>query len=212
MLGDLVSGIFGYAGARSTNKANLRIAREQMAFQERMSNTAYSRAARDMQRAGLNRILALGGPASTPPGAGATMNDPVAAGMNAALSRKTMKNIDAEIENKKAQAYKTRTEADILQPKKTIMDTIEKGAESMLSSGKKMLTDSPAQVRERLNKQLKMEDPKGHDNFNRPWQGEILEDGKRRYKPLPNGQWWDRRDKKRVDMITTKRKNVKRKK
>lgn len=38
-------------------------------FQRDMSNTAYQRAARDMEKAGLNRILALGSPASTPGGA-----------------------------------------------------------------------------------------------------------------------------------------------
>lgn len=37
-------------------------------FQERMANTAYQRAAKDLDKAGLNRILALGSPAATPGG------------------------------------------------------------------------------------------------------------------------------------------------
>lgn len=60
----LVSGLFGQSSAR-----------EQMDFQRQMSNTQYTRAARDLERAGLNRILALGSPASAPPGASASMPD-----------------------------------------------------------------------------------------------------------------------------------------
>lgn len=44
-------------------------AKDQMAFQERMASTQYQRAAKDLQAAGLNRIIALGSPASAPSGA-----------------------------------------------------------------------------------------------------------------------------------------------
>jgi hypothetical protein len=74
----VIGGLLGFRGQRDVNKRNLQIAREQMAFQERMSNTAYQRAARDLEAAGLNRILALGSPATTPAGALATMQNPLA--------------------------------------------------------------------------------------------------------------------------------------
>ena len=72
-------GLLGRRGQRDANRMNLQIAREQMAFQERMSSTAYQRATEDLEAAGLNRILALGTPASTPTGASAVMQNPDAA-------------------------------------------------------------------------------------------------------------------------------------
>lgn len=104
--GSLVGGLMGWSGAKDANKRNLQIAREQMAFQERMSGTAYQRAAKDLEAAGLNRILAFGKPASTPPGAAQRMENekaPIAAGMqnaaniaaNTALQISQAKNLDA---------------------------------------------------------------------------------------------------------------------
>lgn len=73
--GPIIGGLFGASGQRSANAANLRIARENREWQTQMSNTAYQRAARDLEAAGLNRILALGSPASTPAGNIATMQN-----------------------------------------------------------------------------------------------------------------------------------------
>lgn len=62
----VVPGIGDAMAAKDQNKANLAAADRAMQFSERMSSTAYQRAAKDMEAAGLNRILSYANPASAP--------------------------------------------------------------------------------------------------------------------------------------------------
>ena len=135
--GNLLGNIMGFASpllgaafsafsARRQNKAAEKRAREQMAFQERMSNTAYQRSAKDLEAAGLNRILALGNSASTPSGAMAPVVNEGQPAINTALSIKRqqveIKNIEADTWQKKAttrlsgeQGFKTFSESRNIQ-------------------------------------------------------------------------------------------------
>ncbi|QCQ85123.1 DNA pilot protein [Blackfly microvirus SF02] len=100
MIGEAITAIGSYFSAKDTNKANEKMAREQMAFQERMSSTAHQREVADLKAAGLNPILSAGGDgSSTPPGARAEMMD---AGGTAISSAMASKRLNAEIENIRA--------------------------------------------------------------------------------------------------------------
>lgn len=115
----LITGVLGAAGTALANQSNRSMSREQMRFQERMSNTAAQRSVADYRAANLNPALAYERSASSPSGASATMGDAVSSGLSSALAtRRAIADIElikSQIEATKAGAAKTNTEREIAQ-------------------------------------------------------------------------------------------------
>jgi len=73
----LASAYINYRSQKETNQNNITLSKEQMAWQERMANTAHQREVADLEAAGLNPNLSAGGNGSaTPSGSVPTLQAP----------------------------------------------------------------------------------------------------------------------------------------
>lgn len=118
----IIGGVFSGLGQRSANRANLRIARENRAWQQMMSNTAVTRRFADLERAGINPLLAGRYDASTPPGNIATMGNVGLAASQGAMSGAEVglkgaqrKQAKASVDNIWQDTAKKRAEANYIQ-------------------------------------------------------------------------------------------------
>jgi len=143
-LGGIIGAGLGLVGQQQTNRANIDIAqqasaasaamsREQMDFQERMRETQYQTAIQDMQKAGLNPMLAYSqGGAGTPSGAmGQVSTAKVGNAIGSALQgyqTMAMNNADLDLKDattKGTTAQTIKTEADTIKTAADIGYTLE---------------------------------------------------------------------------------------
>lgn len=198
-------------GQSQANKSNVNLNRENRRWQEHMSNTAHQRATRDLSKAGLNRILALGQPASSPTHSAAkvesTTKDAAQIAANAAQQAAQVRALNAQTEKTKAETVGVRQMNDI----KSGASQVGKDAGDLYEAGKGYLEAEGPNIFKKGQdvgksivkgiKDLWNEAASTKDNYVAKQQVAELKrrkftDNTKRWYKLSNGKWYDLKEHK----------------
>ena len=106
--GSIIGGGIAGIGGLLTNASNKREAERNRNWQEYMSNTAHQRAKRDLEKAGLNPLLAAQDAASTPGGAQATLSNAAEGTLSSAMEARRLGK-DLELADEQINVAKSQT-------------------------------------------------------------------------------------------------------